>query len=85
MSIDLHIERLVLDGLPFEPAQAGLLRAALENELGRLLREGGLVPRADLGAAMLRAAPVTLAAGASAAALGRQIAASVYGAVGGQP
>ncbi len=84
MNIDVHIERLVLDGLPLEPGQAGLLRAALENELGRLLSEGALAPRWDAGAnaALLRAAPITLSAGDGAAALGRHIAASVYGAVG---
>lgn len=36
MKINLHIERLVLDGLPIAHHQAPLVQAALEKELARL-------------------------------------------------
>ena len=37
MNINLHIERLVLDGIAVEPHQRAVLKAAVESELGRLL------------------------------------------------
>ncbi|MCC7373469.1 MAG: hypothetical protein IT581_02350 [Verrucomicrobiales bacterium] len=37
LSVRLHIERLVLDGVPGNSRDLGRLRAALETELGRLL------------------------------------------------
>jgi hypothetical protein len=42
MNISLRIERLILDGLPMTSAQRTALGTALEAELGRLLRTGGL-------------------------------------------
>lgn len=41
MKVELHIERLVLDGLPVTSLQSGRLRRAVENELRRLLQAGG--------------------------------------------
>ena len=38
-SIHLHIDRIILDGLPFTPADAAPIRAALEAELTRLVGE----------------------------------------------
>lgn len=40
--IDLHIDRLVLDGVAVEPADRERFRAGLEAELARLLTERGL-------------------------------------------
>lgn len=37
MNINLHIERLVLDGVSVEPHQRAELKAAVKSELGRLL------------------------------------------------
>ena len=42
MNIKLHIERLVLDGLPVTRSQGPLVQAAMEAELARLMAEGGL-------------------------------------------
>jgi hypothetical protein len=39
--IALHIERLVLDGLPLTAAQAVRMQASLERELARLIADGG--------------------------------------------
>lgn len=82
MNITLHIERLVLEGLPLAPGQAGQLRAALEQELGRLLGERGLAPGLGAGAPALRAASIDLAGNPSAAALGQQLAAAVMAEIG---
>ena len=42
MNINLHIERLVLDGISLEPYQRADLKAAVESELSRLLVSNGL-------------------------------------------
>lgn len=42
MSINLHIERLVLDGVSVEPHQRAELKAAVETELGHLLVLNGI-------------------------------------------
>jgi hypothetical protein len=42
MNIELHIERLILDGLPLSHGQRVDLQAAVEAELTRLLTTGGL-------------------------------------------
>jgi hypothetical protein len=39
--ISLHIERLVVDGLPLTAAQAARLQGSLERELARLIAHGG--------------------------------------------
>ncbi|GAA0890004.1 hypothetical protein [Rhodanobacter soli] len=43
MSIELHIERLVIDEAALGGERAGSVRAALEGELGRLLAQPGAV------------------------------------------
>ena len=53
MNIHVHIERLVLDGLPVAPGRGDLVREAVEAELTRLLAEGGLVPGLTSGGALL--------------------------------
>ncbi len=77
-NIDLHIDRLVLDG--FAHVDRARLGASVEAELGRLFaQQGGAsslgpdghTPRLDGGT--FQAAP-----GAGADALGRQIAQRVY-------
>ena len=79
MNIRLHIERLVLDGLPMTAAQAPRVKAALEAELGRLL-SGGISHELASGAALpsVSAAAVQLPRGVSPTQLGRQIAQSVF-------
>lgn len=42
MKISVHVERLVLEGLPVSVSERPLLQAAIEAELTRLLRNGGL-------------------------------------------
>lgn len=82
--IQLHIERLVLDGLPMERAQGPLVRAALEAELARLLTENGLGAALASGGAMpsVPASAMHLASAGNPSDLGIGIARSVYGGIG---
>ena len=54
MNINLHIERLVLDGVNIAPDQRHLLQASVETELTRLLTDGGLSPSLAQGTALPR-------------------------------
>lgn len=79
MNIDLHIERLVLDGLPIAWHERPQLQAAVEAELTRLLTESGLSRQGNIAVREIQAAPIQLSAEHDPAQIGRQIAQSVYG------
>ena len=83
-SIHLHIERLILDGLPIERAQGPHVQAAVEAELTRLLTENGLGAISATGGAVpsVRASAIQLTSGSSPAQVGIQIAQSVYSGIG---
>jgi hypothetical protein len=74
MIVNLHIERLVIDGLGVGRHEGPAIEAALTAELTRLIGEGGLDNR--LGHAwaepLIRTGPIARPAG-DGAALGRQI------------
>ncbi|MFI5101921.1 MAG: hypothetical protein ACHP9V_00980 [Terriglobales bacterium] len=82
MKIHLHIERLVLDGLPVD--QPRILRNALEQELAGRLMEGGLSPELRSGGAVphVRGGAIELGQGSHPARLGTQIAGAVYRGIG---
>ena len=81
--IKIHIERLVLDGLPVTRAKGPLVKAAVEAELSRLLSEGGLGSElAARGAVPSVRADGIDSVGKSPAQIGRQIARAVYGGIG---
>ncbi|WP_020565624.1 hypothetical protein [Methylosarcina fibrata] len=84
MNINLHIERLVLDGVNIEPRQRPLLQEALQVELSRLLTSGGLSRDFAGGLAVPRiSAPnIPLVANIHPAQLGQQIARSIYEGIG---
>lgn len=84
MNIQLHIERLVLDGLPLTRRAGALVQAAVETELARLLGAEGLSPALTGGGMTphLAAPGVSFTPGGDPAALGVQIAHSVYGSIG---
>ncbi len=42
MKINVHIERLILEGLPVSSWQGSQIRSAVQKELTRLLLAGGL-------------------------------------------
>jgi hypothetical protein len=83
MSIRIHIERLVLEGLPVTAAQGPLVREALQRELGSVMASGGLSRELRGGGAF----PVVRAAASklhqeNPSQLGTQIARSIHGAIG---
>ncbi len=84
MKIKLHIERLVLDGLPIARTQGGKVRAAVEQELTRLLAIGGVSHELRPGGAMpsLRGGNIQLGKGSQPGKLGQEIARAVYSGVG---
>ena len=85
MNINLHIEKLVLDGLDIGPGQDGKVKAAVEAELSRLLQEGGISSGLQGGGALSNIRvnhPVQISGNANPKALGAQIARSVYGGIG---
>jgi hypothetical protein len=84
MNVNVHIERLILDGLPLTRSQGPLVQAAVEAELARLLGEGGLASSLQAGGALpsLRAGAIQLASNGNPQQIGIQIAQSVYGGIG---
>jgi hypothetical protein len=84
MKINLHIERLILDGLPVAGSQGPLVQAAVEAELVRLLGVNGLSHELQVGGAVpeVAAGPFRLATETTPSKLGRQIAQAVYGGIG---
>jgi hypothetical protein len=84
MNIRIHIERLILEGLPITHSQVPLVQAAVESELARLLTENGLGESLQAGGAMpsVRANGMQLASGSKPAQIGTQIAQSVYSGIG---
>lgn len=83
MSVNVHIERLILDGLPANQAQGSIIGAAVETELARLLAAGGLGPSLQSGGAWpsVPAGAIQLVA-TTPVALGRQIAQGVFQGIG---
>jgi hypothetical protein len=81
MNINLHIERLVLDGLTVEARHTPLLREAVEAEMTRLLTGGGLSSGLQSGGVFprLEADAIDWGGQKTPAQFGQQIAESVYG------
>ena len=83
LNVNLHIDRLVLEGIDLDHAQRQILQAALEAELGRLIGEGGVGALAAGGAVpSVKADGFQMSGDGSPAQLGRQIAGAVYGGIG---
>jgi hypothetical protein len=81
MNVELHIERLVLDGLPADAAQPHLVRRAIEAELASLLTRTAHAPRESLAVPSVPAPPLRLARNAGSARAGRDIARSLHAAL----
>jgi hypothetical protein len=85
MSINVHIERLILDNLPVKGSDGSIVQAAVETELARLLTEQGL-PGVSSGAVpYLSGPPIELARDTKPAHLGHQIARAIHTGVGPAP
>jgi len=83
MNLNLHIDRLVLDGISVEPHQRSLLKVSLETELGRLLARNGIAPELQSGGAFnaIRMGSIDVGEKNKPSFLGQQIARSVYGGI----
>ncbi len=86
MNINVHIERLILDGLPIASQQGPLVQAAVEAELVRLLAADGLAANLLAGGALshVQAGGIQLTGEGNPSQLGQQIARAVYGGIGGE-
>jgi hypothetical protein len=84
MNINLHIERLVLDGLNIESGHGAVVKEAVEAELARLFSEGGLAPGLQSGGAWSNIQPVSIALNGNEnpLRLGQEIARSIYAGIG---
>ena len=78
MNINLHIERLMLDGLSVASGEAALVQTAVEAELGRLLANELLAPARSSALAYIGGGEIHLRAGVSARELGVEIGRSVF-------
>ena len=84
MNIIVHIECLILDGLPLKGSDGPIVRAALETKLARLLQQRGLAGMSVGTVASLNAGPIQIAREAQPARLGHQVAQAVHQAFGGE-
>jgi hypothetical protein len=81
MKINLHIDRLVLDGISVDSHQRPMLKATLETELGSLLARNGMAPGLQSGGAFnsIRTDSINIGEKNEPSHLGQQIARSVHG------
>jgi hypothetical protein len=84
MNIQLHIERLILDGVALSAAERPRFQASVEIELGRLLAERGIAGGLENGLALdkVRGGAVQLTRDGGGTGLGKQVAQAVYGGIG---
>ena len=83
LNINLHIERLVLDGLPIDRHHGPLVKAAVEAELSRLLTANGVARGLGFAGAIPSApAPGIQMSSDSPTQLGQQIGRAVYKGIG---
>ena len=83
-NVNLHVERLVLDGLNVASADGAAVEAAFAAELTRLLASGGVSSELASGGALysLKVGDITVDGAQGPAHLGEQIARAVYEGVG---
>jgi hypothetical protein len=84
MKINLHIDRLILEGLPVNSVQGPQIRAAIQEELTRLLSAHGLSEelRAGISVPRIRAGTLQLSPESRPAKLGTSIAQAVHEGLG---
>jgi hypothetical protein len=87
MKIRLHIERLIVDGLPIEPRQGRQLQWVVEAELTRLLTQNNALAVLGTGGevASLDAGAMHMVQSMDTTGLGQRIAVAVHGGLGGKP
>jgi hypothetical protein len=84
MNIIVHIERLILDGLPLKGSDGPIVRAALETKLASLLNQQGLAGMSADAVPNLTARPIQIAREAQPARLGYQVAQAIHQAFGAE-
>jgi len=86
MKINLHIERVVLEGLPVRRLDAGRFRESLQAEVAGLFAAGAWPDAFANGAAMphLHAADIRLQQGEQPIALAQRLARAVHSAIRAQ-
>jgi hypothetical protein len=84
-SVVLHIERLVLDGLPVSHGQSASVQAAVETELARLLSQQGVSSSSAGALTRLAGGSIQLTHKIQPAHLGHQIAAAVHTSLAPKP
>ncbi|PWT99380.1 MAG: hypothetical protein C5B51_27255, partial [Terriglobia bacterium] len=85
MKIVIHIDRLVLEGIPAHGADRARIRASVEGELARLVAEQGLGETVRSGGALPSAqAPPFAYPREPAQSTGEKIAQSVYAGLKGK-
>ena len=84
MNINLHIERLVLDGLPVGSHEGPLVEAAVAAELTRMFAGGGFGEGTPRGGTrpLVRAEAIRMDGSGGAEGLGKQIGQAVFGGIG---
>ena len=80
-NVNLHIERLVLDGITLSVRERAVLGTAVTTELTRLIAESGLPAGMPAGGIVptIPAGAIQLGNDNNPARLGQQIAQAVYG------
>lgn len=83
MKVNLHIDKLVLDGVGVEPHQRADLKAAVEAELTAALTRNGIGSGLQGGGSLrsVRAGSITVGEQNEPGRLGRQIGQAVYGGI----
>jgi hypothetical protein len=77
--ISVHIERLVVEGVPLAAGQSGQLRTAVIGELHQLIEQRGLEPPLPSSSVPIALAPqIEISSPARPLELGRQIARSLH-------
>ncbi len=84
MKMNVHIERLILEGLPVNSHEGPRVRAAVERELARLIGAHGISNdlRRDRAVPAVQGGALRTDGRATPRQLGTQIARAVYGGLG---
>ena len=83
MSVRLHINRIVVEGLPLTPRDRHALVAAVEDELGVLVRErAGAWPARDVSVRSVRGVTLTGVGSRPVRATGRRVARAIDAGLG---
>jgi hypothetical protein len=83
VNINLHIERLILDGVNIATGERHILQASLTSELTKMLNSSGLSGNLIEGVALSRLGTNVIQLNdTKPTQLGQQIAQSIYGGIG---